>query len=383
MSRHCILEDQATGLFQATLRRKKMLSIRFHRAASILAVLVLYLLNTVNAFAAAAPISASQLALYQGTDREKILIEGAKKEETFTLYDSHTWFRTIAKEFEKKYPFIKVSEFRTDGRNLIKRAIEEIAAGQYIADVIATTSEQMAIMKREGVFQEYTLADARYYPDDVKMKGKNGFYYIGHYETYNSLGFNTSLVPPAEAPKTMSDLLNPKWKGKMSIVSTTTGTRWIGSTLNVMGREFLEKMADQEVKVQNMSGAALAGLVVSGEVPLSPTIFDANIHTAKQKGAPVEWRPLEPVVTTVSYSGLTLKPPHLHAALLFLEYLHSKEGQQLIMKGGLWSPREDIATLEQKFKKSYLDEKYSLDEAEKKFAEWDKLMHQLFIRKRP
>jgi len=53
------------------------------------------------------------------------------------------------------------------------------------------------------------------------------------------------------------------------------------------------------------------------------------------------------------------------------------------MKGGLWSPREDIATLEQKFKKSYIDEKYSLDEAEKKFAEWDKLMQQLFIRKRP
>ena len=240
----------------------------------------------------------------------------------------------------------------------------------------------MAIMKREGVFQEYTLADARYYPDDVEMKGKNGFYYIGHYETYNSLGFNTSLIPPAEAPKTMSDLLNPKWKGKMSIVSTTTGTRWIGSTLNVMGREFLDKMADQEVKVQNMSGAALAGLVVSGEVPLSPTIFDANIHTAKHKGAPVEWRPLEPVVTTVSYSGLTLKPSHLHAALLFLEYLHSKEGQQLIMKGGLWSPREDIATLEQKFNKFYIDEKYSLDEAEKKFAEWDILMQKLFIRRK-
>ena len=80
--------------------------------------------------------------------------------------------------------------------------------------------------------------------------------------------------------------------------------------------------------------------------------------------------------------SLTLKPPHPHAALLFLEYLHSKEGQQLIMKGGLWSPREDIATLEQKFKKSYLDEKYSLDEAEKKFAEWDKLIQQLFIRRK-
>ncbi|HTN70697.1 MAG TPA: extracellular solute-binding protein [Methylomirabilota bacterium] len=354
---------------------------RVRRSGFLIRTAILIFAAT-SALAASAPISPAQLALYQGADREKILIEGAKKEGAFTLYDSHTWFRTIAKEFEKKYPFIKIAEFRTDGRNLIKRALEEIAAGQYIADVIATTTEQMAIMKQEGVFQEYTLADARYYPDEVKAKGKNGFYYIGHYETYNSLGFNTSLVAPAEAPKTMSDLLNPKWKGKMSIVSTTTGTRWIGSTLNAMGREFLEKMADQEVKVQNMSGAALAGLVVSGEVPLSPTIFDANIHTAKQKGAPVEWRPIEPVVTTVSYSGLTLKAPHPHASLLFLDYLHSKEGQQLIMKGGLWSPREDVGSLEQKFKKSYIDEKYSLDEAEKKFAEWDNLMQRLFIRRK-
>ena len=143
-----------------------------HSSRSVLAGLLFYLLTASLVFAASAPMTVSQLALYQGADREKILIEGAKKEGAFTLYDSHTWFRTIAKEFEKKYPFIKVSEFRTDGRNLIKRALEEISAGQYIADVIATTSEQAAIMKREGVFQEYTLADARYYPDDVKAKGK-------------------------------------------------------------------------------------------------------------------------------------------------------------------------------------------------------------------
>jgi len=327
-------------------------------------------------------MSISQVALYQGADREKILIEGAKKEGAFTLYDSHTWFRTIAKEFEKKYSFIKVSEYRTDGRSLIKRALEEIRAGQYIADVIATTGEQMDLMKREGVFLEHHVPDARSYPEEVKNKGKIGFFYIGHYETYASLGFNTALIPPAEAPKTMQDLLNPKWKGKMSIVSTTTGTRWIGNTLESLGREYLEKIAEQDVTVQNMSGAALAGMVVSGEVPLSPTIFDANITQAKQKGAPVEWRPLEPVVTTVSYSGLTLKAPHPHAALLFLDYLHSKEGQQMIMKGGLWSPREDIGTLMQKFKKSYIDEKYSVEEAEKKYAEWDKLMQQLFIRRK-
>jgi len=353
--------------------------IRRTREWSVIAFLVF---AAAPASAARAPLSPTQLALYQGVDREKILIEGAKKEGAFTLYGSHTWYRTMAKEFEKKYPFIKVTEYRTDGRTLIKRALEEIRAGQYIADVIATTGEQMDLMKREGVFLEHHVPDASHYPEEVRVKGKNGFFYVGHYETYASLGFNTGLIPPAEAPKTMQDLLNPKWKGKMSIVSTTTGTRWIGNTVESLGLEYLEKIAEQDVKVQNMSGAALAGLVVSGEVPLSPTIFDANITQAKQKGAPVDWRPLEPVVTTVAYSGLTMKAPHPHAALLFLDWLHSKQGQQMILKGGLWSPREDIGNLTQKFKKSYIDEKYSVEEAEKKYAEWDKLMQQLFIRRK-
>jgi iron(III) transport system substrate-binding protein len=355
---------------------------RSHCVAAIVATLIIFCPNITSVLAANAPMTVPQIALYQGADREKILIEGAKKEGAFTLYGSHSWYRSMAKEFEKKHPFLKITEFRTDGRSLIKRAIEEITAGQYIADVIATTGEQMDVLKREGVFLEYWTADARAYPDDVKSKGKNGFHYVGHYETYASLGFNTTAIPPAEAPKTMQDLLNPKWKGKISIVNTTTGTRWIGSTLENFGREYLEKIAEQDIKVQNMAGAALAGLVVSGEVPLSPTIFDANITQAKQKGAPVDWRPLEPVVTTVAYSGLVAKAPHPYAALLFIDWIHSKEGQQMMMKGGLWSPREDIGSLAQKFKKSYIDEKYGVEEAEKKYAEWDGLMQKLFMRRK-
>ena len=78
--------------------------------------------------AAGAPMSIPQLALYQGTDRKKILIEGAKREGQFTLYDSHTWFRTYVKAFEKKYPFIKVSEWRNDSKNLIRRAMRKVRA---------------------------------------------------------------------------------------------------------------------------------------------------------------------------------------------------------------------------------------------------------------
>src|SRR5438128_8303701 len=125
---------------------------------------------------AAAPMTIAQLALYQGADREKILIEGAKREGQLTLYDSHTWFRTYVKEFEKKYPFIKVSEWRNDSKNLLSRAMAEFNSSRSLVDVIETTAEAMGVMKRDGMFQEYFTPEARHYPDDVKSKGKTGLY---------------------------------------------------------------------------------------------------------------------------------------------------------------------------------------------------------------
>ena len=52
-------------------------------------------------------LSHADLFFYQGTDREQILLEGAKKEGQLVFYNSHTWFKSVAHEFEKKYPFIK------------------------------------------------------------------------------------------------------------------------------------------------------------------------------------------------------------------------------------------------------------------------------------
>jgi len=335
-----------------------------------------------NAFAANAPMTAAQISLYQGADREKILIEGAKREGQFTLYTSHTWFKTFVKEFEKKYPFVRATEWRNDSKNVIRKVIEEVKAGRMLADVVETTSDGLGVLKREGLFQEYFSPEARFYPNELKPRGKSGFFYLPNRETYNSLGFNTNSVPLANAPRSLKDLADPRWKGKMAITSTTTGVRWVGNVLESQGREFLDKLAEQDISVQDMAPAALINLVVSGEIPLAPTIFDANVTLAKRKGAPVEWRPLEPVVTTVGSAALLAKAANPHASLLFIDYLLSKDGQQLIMKGGLWSPREDVGSVEQKFKKNYLDEKYSSEEMEAKLGQWENLLRQLFLRRR-
>jgi iron(III) transport system substrate-binding protein len=89
---------------------------RATRRGGVLLIPAICLLAAARLWAANAPMSAAQLALYQGADREKILIEGAKKEGQLTFYNSHTWFRTFVKDFEQRYPFIKVSEWRRNHR---------------------------------------------------------------------------------------------------------------------------------------------------------------------------------------------------------------------------------------------------------------------------
>ncbi len=331
--------------------------------------------------AASQPTTVAEIALYQGGDRQQMLLEGARKEGQLVFYNSYTWMATVAQAFEKKYPFVKVAVWRSESASVVKRVTEEYASGRFLCDIVELSDPAVSVLRRKGIFQEFYSPEADHYGDEVKVKGKLGAYYIADLEPYIGLGFNTKLIPAREAPRTYGDLLDPKWKGKMSFAGTATGVQWIGNVLNAMGREYLEKFSRQDIKVQNIAAAALAGLVVSGEVPLSPTIISNNVFTLKKKGAPIEWRPLEPVVAQVGLSGMTTKAPHPHAALLFLDYVHSKEGQEAIISGGPSSPREDMATADQRFKKTYLGLLYTPEELERRFGEWQELMTRLLVKK--
>ena len=70
-----------------------MFLFRGIRTASILLAGGILILAATKALAASAPMPFSQLALYQGADRETILIQGAKKEGQLVFYNSHTWLK--------------------------------------------------------------------------------------------------------------------------------------------------------------------------------------------------------------------------------------------------------------------------------------------------
>lgn len=137
--------------------------------------------------AAAKPGTVAEIALYQGSDREQILVEGAKKEGQVMFYNNNTWMSTVAQEFEKKYPFVKVSIWRSETPNTIKKVMEEYASGRFIADVIEETHSGAGILHSKGIYQEYYSPETSSYSDEVKVKGKTGVYYLADREIKGSI----------------------------------------------------------------------------------------------------------------------------------------------------------------------------------------------------
>src|SRR5512132_2255625 len=121
------------------------------------------------------PLTAADLAFHQGADREKILMEGAKKEGQVTFYTSNTWVAgPVSQEFGKKYPFVKANVWRSDSKELLKRLSEEAAAGRPIADVVETSPDYMALLLANNTFQEVFSPELKPYDDSVKFRGKKG-----------------------------------------------------------------------------------------------------------------------------------------------------------------------------------------------------------------
>ena len=58
--------------------------------------------------------------------------------------------------------------------------------------------------------------------------------------------------------------------------------------------------------------------------------FTHSIEANKTKGAPVDWVNLEPVVVQVDSIMLGARAPHPNAAKLFIDFVLSQQGQELL-----------------------------------------------------
>jgi iron(III) transport system substrate-binding protein len=263
-------------------------------------------------------------------EREKILA-AAKSEGRLVLYTGMDTEEAnlYAKEFTKKYPFIKTEIFRSSGEKVQARFVVEQRAGTHLADIFQTSIVQVYQLKNSNLLARYVSEEAAFYQEG--FKDPQG-HWTAFYQIPYVIGYNTHLVAAKDAPASYEDLLNPKWKGLIGL--ETEEYQWFYHLIQIMGRDkgldFMKKFARQEPQMRK-GHTLLAQLVAAGEVALATVVYSNRIERMKGSGAPVDWvRFKGPTITAINAIAIPDKAPHPSAAKLFVDFVLSKEGQGLL-----------------------------------------------------
>ena len=321
--------------------------------------------------------SVAELANYRGADREEMLKAGAKKEGKLVWYTSLTAHRDIANIFEAKYPGIKVETYRAGPNDLTRRLLSEAQARRSIADLVETTPATLMMMRDSKLLMPYFSPHLANFPEDSKEEAdKSRVYWTTDRESIVGLGYNRNLIRATEVPKSFADLVKPENKGKIGVSGDTTGVRFIGAIIKAKGEEFVKQLRALDMKMHMISGGAVHELMAAGEMPMSISIFRNHVLAAQPKGAPTEWAPLDLNPTNAGGVALPAAVNNPHAALLFVDFLLSPEGQKIFEE----KFRFATSTRNYGFKRWYPEKGYTLEQYEKAEERWKKLLRDIVMK---
>lgn len=271
---------------------------------------------------------------------EKELYEAAKKEGSINWYTGfvqNQLVRPVVANFEAKYPGVRINV--TGGRDIdiMIKILAEAKAGGLQADLVEGPSV-VKPLREAGLIQPYVPeAAAKLAPNHKDAKGDWNAVLV-HYLVP---AVNTELVKPADEPKSLEDLLDPKWKGKMAWTGEMTiagPPGFIGSVLNAYGEEkgmaYLEKLGAQKVATIPSNPRVVLDQVIAGQYAIGLVTYNHHSAISIAKGAPVKWLPVNPAIGAMAREVLLKGGPHPNGAKLLINYLLSPEGQKVIQEAG-------------------------------------------------
>jgi iron(III) transport system substrate-binding protein len=315
------------------------------------------------AFAASVEDRLDELNRMGEKARAETIEREARKEGELVWYGVMATDRAgeVIRAFEKTYPFVKIRFQPGNAGRQLEQLMIEHRTKKYQADVINTRRSYVGVMAKAGAVSRYRTPLRAALRDG--FIDKDGFV-NSIYAQPRVFLYNSRMVARENAPRSFNDLLDPRWKDKLAM--DTTDYDWLASLIDFYGRdkalEFAGRLAKQQINFRR-GLTLLAQLAVAGEFPLVIDVFPEEILPMKRAGAPAEFVLSEPFVpvktpTTISISS---GAPHPHAAALFVDFLLSKAGQDVLAAQGRWASRKD--------------EKYFLDLKGKKMQipgpEWD------------
>src|ERR1043166_2668367 len=247
----------------------------------------------------------------------------------------------LIRSFETKYPYLKVRFQPGGAARQIEQLMVEHRTKKHRADIINTRRSFVGVMAKAGAIARYR----------TPLRGALREGFIDKEGLVNSIYaqprvflFNTRMLARDKAPQTFEDLLDPRWRDKLGM--DTTDYDRLATLIDFYGRtkalEFAGKLAKQNLNMQR-GPTLLTQLAVAGEFPIVIDAFPEEVLQMKNAKAPADFIFSEPFVavktpTTVSISS---GAPHPHAAALFLDFLLSKQGQEIMAAQGRWVSRKD------------------------------------------
>jgi iron(III) transport system substrate-binding protein len=260
------------------------------------------------------------------------LVEAARKEGKVILYSAMDLpvGEKLGKAFEAKYPDIAVQIERSGAERLFQRLDQEFASGIHACDVINSSDASHFISwKRNGWLAPFVSEDiAQHFLPEFRdpdgMSATSRIY-------LSSIGYNTNLVKPDDAPKSLADLLDPKWAGKMVKGHPAYSGTIMTATFQIvreLGWDYYEKLSKQRV-MQVQSATDPPKKLALGERAVMADGNEYNLVLLKEAGQPVEpVYPTEGAPTVSGPTGIFNTAPHPNAARLFQAWLHTRETQQ-------------------------------------------------------
>ena len=273
-------------------------------------------------------------------------VEGTT-EKTITLYTSVpiNIIEELRYEFESQSPGVYLKIYRASTGKVVEKINKEIEEGLIKADLIWVANFAVGEeLKKKGVLLSYSPPEAAEILDI--LKDKDGYYTAGRL-LIMVIAYNTDNV--TIKPTGYWDLLNKKYRNKIGHdTPETSGSLlyFVGTLLQDkdFGEDFFKRLKENLPQIQTSTNTTKK--IANGVLDMGITIdFTVRKLLKENPDAPIDYiYPTDGVVLVPSPIAIFKDTQHHQAAMLFVRYILSKEGQTLLRDlGGFMPVRLDVS----------------------------------------